>query len=253
MGVKCSQARDLLPRTHLLLALALSFLLAAASGCPPPAVQKVYSLLDVGYREATAAAVSPIGEVAGSFTNDSGNYHAFYWNPEQGGTLVDIGHLGLDYSVGFGIGFYHEVVGLSNVVVANGAHLPHAFRWDSNSGMVDLGTLGGNVSVATAVNAKGEIVGYSSGQDNKLRPFLWDSTNGMQLFPGGDAGGYAFAVNEGTAAVGSSLDATHFDVGPPFPQARLWYGDGTQGNLDNTVGGNAAMARGINLLNVQIT
>jgi probable HAF family extracellular repeat protein len=42
----------------------------------------------------------------------------------------------------------------------------HAFRWDPSTGMQDLGTLGGADSVATAINASGQVAGSSSATFN---------------------------------------------------------------------------------------
>ena len=37
----------------------------------------------------------------------------------------------------------------------------HAFVWTAAAGMVDLGTLGGSASRASALNDRGDVVGYS--------------------------------------------------------------------------------------------
>jgi probable HAF family extracellular repeat protein len=72
--------------------------------------------------------------------------------------------------------------------------------------MRDLGTLGGAVSGAAAINARGQVVGYSSLLTDSLgHAFLWDSINGMHDLRtlGGD-GSSASSINVAGQVVGSS-------------------------------------------------
>lgn len=73
---------------------------------------------------------------------------------------------------------------------------------------VDLGTLPGmNLSVATAVNDHGQIVGYSWSEGGGLRCFLWENGRMTDL---GDLGGgdcQAFGINDQGIVVGRSLTA----------------------------------------------
>jgi probable HAF family extracellular repeat protein len=49
-----------------------------------------------------------------------------------------------------------------------------AFRWTATTGMQNLGTLGGVLSIGNAVSADGQtIVGYSSNQNGQLLAFRW--------------------------------------------------------------------------------
>ena len=51
-----------------------------------------------------------------------------------------------------------------------------AFVWTANDGMVGLGSLGGNESVATDINDKGQIVGWSeSGGRYPQVAFVWQN------------------------------------------------------------------------------
>ena len=59
----------------------------------------------------------------------------------------------------------------------------HAFLWDRENGMSDLGTLGSHYSEAYGINDREQVVGVSSvrdGEEGELRAFLWEKTNGMQ-------------------------------------------------------------------------
>jgi len=108
-------------------------------------------------------------------------------------------------SQGLGVNDRRQVVG----VRFTGSGL-RAFRWTRQDGMKDLGTLGGNSSVAQAVNDVGEVVGYSatppSGEEHA---FLWTPQNGMMDL--GTLGGptsFAFAISNDGMVVGASVVAS---------------------------------------------
>jgi probable extracellular repeat, HAF family len=81
----------------------------------------------------------------------------------------------------------------------------YAFRWTQATGMVNLGTLGGNWSEARGVSADGTIVtGYAIDTRFRRRPFRWTQAAGMQdiapeTFARGEANAIAF---NGSAIVG---------------------------------------------------
>src|SRR6267143_2084687 len=63
---------------------------------------------------------------------------------------------------------------------------------------VDLGTLGGHASEPTAVNDRGQVVGYSDTADGHVHAFSWTEADGMI-----DLGiGEANAVNDRGEVVG---------------------------------------------------
>ena len=66
-----------------------------------------------------------------------------------------------------GVNARGQVVGTS--ATASGVH---AFLWDG--AMHDLGTLGGTNSFGTALNAQGQVGGWSETPSSGCRPFLWD-------------------------------------------------------------------------------
>ncbi len=97
----------------------------------------------------------------------------------------------------------------------NDAFLPRAFRWTAESGIVDLGTLTGpdGFSDASAVNARGQIVGQSTAVVTApnaggltIDAALWDD-NGIHdlgTLPG-DLGSRAFGINNAGQIVGLSV------------------------------------------------
>ena len=72
--------------------------------------------------------------------------------------------------------------------------------------MVDLGTLGGSTSVALAVNASGQVVGWSLiAGDIHVHAFLWSKKTGMvDLDTLGGSFSVAVALNDYGQVVGYS-------------------------------------------------
>jgi probable HAF family extracellular repeat protein len=65
--------------------------------------------------------------------------------------------------------------------------------------IVDLGTLGGDTSIAFAMNQNGRVVGKSKSHDGSMKAFCWDETTGMT-----DIGpGEARAINDAGQVVGN--------------------------------------------------
>jgi probable HAF family extracellular repeat protein len=99
------------------------------------------------------------------------NDHAWLWLASS--RWVDLGTLPapFDYwSIALDINKNGEVVGYSCSSTPGGVH---AFSWTQSGGMKDLGTLGGNNSMAYAINSKGYIVGSADAADGLEKGCLW--------------------------------------------------------------------------------
>src|SRR5712692_1302714 len=100
---------------------------------------------------------------------------AFVW---QNGVKQDLGTLGGTDSCALFVNQRGQAAGHSftDSIVNPNTGLPtiHPFIWE-NGKMVDLGTLGGAVAVAGAINDRGQIAGSSDlAGDLTSHPFLWD-------------------------------------------------------------------------------
>ena len=69
---------------------------------------------------------------------------------------------------------FANVTDLSNFGQVVGTSANHAFLWE-NGAMTDLGTLGGSLSAANAINDKGQIVGESTTANGEKHAFLWEN------------------------------------------------------------------------------
>ena len=132
----------------------------------------------LGGTESFAYAINGGGQVVGYSTTDSGETHAFLWQPDrrQGwrkGEMIDLGTLGGIYSVANGINGLGKVVGQSTITSSSW----HAFLWQptgKHGDLIDLGTLDGFVmSYANAINGSGQIVGGSEASSGETHAVLW--------------------------------------------------------------------------------
>jgi len=120
-------------------------------------------------------------------------------------------------------------------------HPQHAFSY-SNGVMTDLGTLGGNNSSATALNATGTVVGSADTAAGASHAFVDRSgvMTDLGTLDGATAGSTALAVNDAGQVVGYSTapggtgDVAFLDS------------DGTMTDLGTIDGGTASVANGIN-------
>ena len=128
--------------------------LAMVGGSGAAAAGSAFVAIDLGAlggNASVAGALNDSGQVAGRIVYAGGYAHAFSWT--QSGGMIDLGTLGgSNSSIGSNniYGDPHalndagQIVGSSTT--ANGA--THAFSWTPSGGMIDLGTLGGNYSLA---------------------------------------------------------------------------------------------------------
>jgi probable HAF family extracellular repeat protein len=113
----------------------------------------------------------------------------------------------------------------------------HAFLY-SNGRMIDLGTLGGSISAATAINESGQVVGWSYNSNNESRAFLYSDGRMTHLGTLGGAYSTAKGINDTGQVVGYA--GTSNNVSHAF-----LYSNGSMVDL-GTLGGPSSLAHAIN-------
>jgi probable HAF family extracellular repeat protein len=188
-----------------------------------------------------ATGINCSGQIVGCGDEDRGPLtlvHAFLASE---GNLQDLGSLGGITSHAYGINDSGQVVGDS--LTDNGGPV-HAFLY-SNGTMKDLGTLAfGTSSVATSINASGQIAGYGDQYLGPLIPlthaFLMSGGSMQDIGTLGGIASYAYGINNSGQVVGDSLTSNGADHA-------FLYSGGSMQDLGTLSGGSSSFANGINV------
>ena len=211
--------------------------------------QPMVTLGTLGGDESRAYGINDAGQVVGYAQDGLGNVRPFLKSPGQ--DMEDLGGQSYNpYGEALSINSAGQVVGQSYklVVSPTGWLVPgnrRAFLKSPGEVMVDLDTLGGDESRASAINHAGQVVGDAENGAGVRLAFLKNPGEAMQALqtPAPYTGSAAWAINRRGQIVGSAyLSAapyTHpvlwdqgimynlndLTVNLPFPEA-LWYATG---------------------------
>ena len=197
---------------------------------------RIIDLGTLGGNQSAANAINDRGQVAGFSTNavpdplswlyfilgssNGTQTRAFLWDKHSG--MQDLGDLGGGNAFGLFLNRHGQVAGFSytNSTPNATTGLPtiDPFVWDGRT-MLDLGTLGGTYGNPTALNNRGQVIGFSNlSGDNSLHPFLWDQGKLIDLYTS-TVGGNPLTANAINDA-GEILGAAVFPAQPS--DAYLW-------------------------------
>lgn len=133
--------------------------------------------------------ISPSGVVAGIGLDPFQEETGFVWSPDFGmrsfdisGTILaavdDPGYM-VEWPMILDVNDQGSVVGVAEV---NGEddYYDRSFIFSLENGVVDLGTLGGWMTLALGVNNQDQAVGISENKRGKDRAFIWDFESGIR-------------------------------------------------------------------------
>jgi probable HAF family extracellular repeat protein len=200
-----------------------------------------------------ANAINSLGQVVG-FAGpdlDSGKSRAFVWTKSEG--MQDIGTLGGPYAQAYAINDSGFITGNAQTSNSSKVGATHAFLYQLPANpraasavraMRDLGTLGGNFSTGTAINAKNHIVGYStiSNTDKPIHAFFHDGAKMRDLgtlsgiLPNSGASTVALGINGNDTVVGYTYIVNRLNPSiEPGQQVGFIYQNGVMSDLNSLI------------------
>lgn len=189
-----------------------AFLWTAGGSGGVPGNPQMQNLGTLGGTVSEASAINAVGQVTGYADTATGVDRAFLYTS---GSMVDIGAkvaaaagsggLGLPWSYGFGINASGQVCGTA---YDDAFVTERAFLYSSGS-VRNLGSLGGGLAAAEAINDAGRVTGRSTTAAGNELAFLWNGSTMTSLGAlGQGAYSYGMAINSSGVVVGaSSIDA----------------------------------------------
>jgi probable HAF family extracellular repeat protein len=193
---------------------------------------------DLGGTQTDALAITAFGSIVGYGTlAGDAELRPFIWSTGGGMTALPTtldGGVVLPYAASD----WGQVVGYGTL--AAGGH--HAFSWTPWEGFVDLGTPGGQYSLALGVGNGGHVVGYgSTAGDAATHAFCWTEEAGMVDLGtlGGPTSSAEAVSSSGQVVGGASLadGSTH---------AFSWTAEGGMVDLGTLAGGRYSHALAVN-------
>lgn len=236
-------------------------------GSPVLQASPLFSVTNLGPLGTGAAGIGSLnssGVAAGFYTDASGYQDAATFNGgrtqlsvngaaeaiNDSGTVVGYVYSGNLPTVTEWVGSQQTSIGLTGYGTAinnagtiagayvNSASQEHAFTLHAGGKVQDLGTLGGSMSAAYAINASGQVAGTSTLANGQSAGFLYDGQKLINLGTLGGTNSYGAAINANGAVAGASQNSSG------FLRAFLWTAAGMQ-DL-GTLGGTVSSATGVN-------
>lgn len=164
----------------------------------------------------------------GASTTAGFQFQPVIWQPS--GRIRQLTPLDGD-TVGFAFGINNsgQTVGGSgacgNTTAPPYVSAPHAVLWEPDGTSVDLGSLGGPVSIATTINSRGDVAGTSSTTDGSPQPFLW-TPESRTMLPLTPPDGFPIAITPCCRTINDRREIVGFMLDTEFnSHAFLWKKD----------------------------
>lgn len=170
-------------------------------------------MVDLGTSGETSSAqgLNNLGQIVGAASGKNIRGGAAIWRNGRKQSLGDLGPTGSG-STAIAINDSDVAIGVCSGLAPKVGGVVRAVLW--RGGVIeDIGTLGGPHSTATAINNRGDVVGWAEVADRSTHAFLWQDgvMHSLNILPGGvvkpGSGSQAAAVNARGQVVGSSLNA----------------------------------------------
>jgi probable HAF family extracellular repeat protein len=184
----------------------------------------------LGGNNSEALGINANGEMTGwsTLTTTSGTEHAFRYvgTPGVNGAMIDIGTLGGTNSQGLAINASGKITGMSDL---SGDNVQDAFLYTKTlvvdplvKPMKDLGNLGGTFSTGTAINASGQVAGYSQTSSGADHVFIYTGGHMLDLGTLGGENSFAYGMDDDGDIVGGSTPQGAPNAG--FSDAFVYFG-----------------------------
>lgn len=141
-------------------------------------VTDIGSLASPQHSQTVGARIDDLGRVVGYSLDAFGKQHAFLWDTTQLIDLHTASQILGSSSQAFDLNRFGQIAGSADHV-GTFFSKETATIWDANGSGLDLGTLGGEQSVAYGINDLGVACGFAFDVQNMPRAFLWK--NGVMV------------------------------------------------------------------------
>ena len=210
-----------------------------------------------GYADLPGGSGSPFSSINGSMTAIGSNAFtgvAGAFGINDSGQIVGVGRFGTTsraflYSNGtvqnlgtfnnaFGTSFAFDINNVGQIVgESSGLTGGRAFIYE-NGVMRGIGSLGGNQSIAYAINDQGTVTGYATLANGQERAFRYSGNTMIDLGTLGGSSSRGTAISESGIIVGTSLDSTG--------RFRAFIARGAGAQMIESLGGITEIALGVN-------